>query len=227
MRNLLLFGGLLLITHPALAGPCLPGTLSDYILLGSTGCTLNQVQFFDFYTAPGQAVATPIDPTAIQVTPGGVAYFPTLLLTLNSTAGAGSLFETFFHYSATGDTLLGASIALGTLAVTGDGAITGVLDVCAGGLFFPFEPTGCTGSPGTAIAFAIDIDSQLSSRLDFPATSFFDVFVDISIDGGLNGFASLDAASVSATTPEPAPLLLTALALACFGTLTRHLRQRH
>jgi len=227
VRNLFLFAGLLLITRAAFAGPCLPGTLSDYISLGSTGCTLNQVQFFDFFTVPGQPSATIIDPAAIQISPGGLAYAPTLLLTLNTSANAGFLFETFFHFSAMGDPLLGASIALGSPVVTGDGAITGILDVCAGGTFFPDQPSGCTGLPGAAIAFAIGVDSLLSSRLDFPPTSFFDVFVDISIDGGLNGSASLDSASVSATTPEPATLLLTALALVCFGTLTRRQRQRH
>ena len=178
MKHCLVLGGLLLLFSGSLfAGTCLPGTLQDYILLGSSGCDVSGVQFQDFYLASGQSFATPIDPAEIQVTPGGSVNSPTLLLTLNRTANAGDLLESIFHYSAAFPTLLSAEIALGASEVTQDGAVTGVLDVCAGGLFLAGIPAGCSGLPDTAIAFATASDSQLSSRISFPATSLAMVFI--------------------------------------------------
>jgi len=228
VRNLLLFGSLLLMTQPAFAGACLPGTLSDYVLLGPTGCTLNQVQFTDFFLGEIIAGATEIDPGLAQITPGGPAYAPTLLLTLNTTANAGEVLQSSFHFTAFSNSLLGAFINLGSPLVTGDGAVTGILDVCAGGHFLGVEPIGCDGLPGTAIAFAIDGDSQLSSRLDFPPfSSFFDIFVDITIDGGTAGFASLDSAGVGVVTPEPSTLLLLTLPFAGLGYIKLRRWRRH
>jgi len=217
----------MLFASSASAGPCLPGTLQDYVLLGSGGCTLNQVQFQDFLLAPVAGFATEIDPALIQIAPSGSVFTPTLLLTFNSTANAGEVFESFFHYTAFASPLTIASIGLGSPVVTGDGAITGILDVCAGGIFFPLQPAGCSGSPGTAVAFAIATDAQLSSGLNFAPTSFFDVFVDITIDGGLSGSAFLDSAAVTNTTPEPTTLLLVGLTLGILGTVKLRRPRRH
>ena len=225
MRNLLLFGGLLLIAHPAFAGPCLPGTLSDYISQGS--CTLNQVEFTDFFLAELLRGATEIDPGLAQITPGGPAYAPTLLLTLNTTANAGEVLQSSFHFTAFSNSLLGAFISLGSPLVAGDGAVTGILDVCADGFFLGVEPVGCNGSALTAVVFSIDGDSQLSSRLDFPASSFFDIFVDITIDGGTAGSASLDSAGVGVVTPEPSTLLLLTLPFAGLGYIKLRRWRRH
>jgi len=218
---------LMLFVPLAFAGPCLPGTLQDYIFLGSGGCTLNTVQFQDFFLGPPASFATEIDPALIQITPSGGAFAQTLLLTFNSSANSGEVFQSIFHYSALANPLTGASIGLGSPTVTGDGAITGILDVCAGGLFLGVEPIGCTGTPGTAIAFAIETDAQLSSGLSFAPTSFFDVFVDITIDGGLSGSAFLDSAAVTQTTPEPATLLLVGLTLGILGTVKLRRPRRH
>ena len=52
------------------------------------------------------------DPSTVQVTPGGGHPPATLLLTLNTTASAGKISESFFHFIAMGD-LRSASIGLG------------------------------------------------------------------------------------------------------------------
>jgi hypothetical protein len=152
------------------------------------------------------------------VTPGGSQDTPTLLLTLNSSAAAGELFELFFRFNAAASVLTASSISLGSPQVTGDGAVTGVLDVCAGGQFLGVTPLGCSGVAGSAIAFATGLpDAQLAASVGFPVSSFFDVFVDLTVDGGLNGTAVLDSAAVSVTTPEPSTLILMAAAFGCLG----------
>src|SRR5215831_15569422 len=94
----LLFAG-----FSAFGGPCLPGTLQDYVNLGSSGCQLSNTLIFNFELAPVLSGATPIDPSGIQVTPGGGPAAASLLFTLNSTAGPGEIFESFFRFNATGD----------------------------------------------------------------------------------------------------------------------------
>src|SRR5262245_5215221 len=79
----------------ATATPCLPGTLTDYLSLAA-GCQIGSTTFVGFSLAPGQATATPIDPSSIQVTPGGTPADPSLLFTLNASAPAGTLLEAFF-----------------------------------------------------------------------------------------------------------------------------------
>jgi PEP-CTERM motif len=199
----------LLLGATADASPCLPGTLQDYVNLDPTGgCTVNNVLFQAFELAPILPGATEIDPNTVQMTPNATRLGPTLLLTLNTSANAGEVRESFFRFNAIAGNLQGGSIALGNALAAGDGAVTGILDVCAAGFFLGIEPIGCSGTPGTAIAFATAFDASLRESLSFAPTSFFDVFVDLTVDGGLAGFASLDTAAVTIPTPEPSTMLL-------------------
>jgi hypothetical protein len=112
---------------------CVTATLLDYVNLApDNGCTINGSRLMNFELAPLLPGATEIDPSAIQVTPGG-GPFPQLILTLNSTAGPGQIFESFFRFNVVGGGMMGASISLGNASTAGDGAITGVLDACSGG----------------------------------------------------------------------------------------------
>jgi hypothetical protein len=104
--------------------------------------------------------------------------------------------------------------------VAGYGAVTGVLDVCRNASFAGGAPIGCPGPSGSAIAFTIAGDSQLSDSVSFSGSSFFDVFVDLTADGGLSGSATLTSASVSiSAVPEPAAMLLVGVGLAMIGVL--------
>ena len=215
MKKFLTAAAFLFLAAMAYAGPCLPGTLQDYIDLGSAGCTLNNVRFQDFGLGELQFGATEIDPNTIPVTPNTGPAGAALLLMLNRSAGPGVLLESIFRFNAVGE-LRGASIALGNALAAGDGAVTGILDVCADGDFLGLDPIGCSGTPGTAIAFATSFDSSLKDSVFFAPSSFFDVFVDLAIDGGLGGFASLDSAEVTIVTPEPSTVLLFAAGLFTF-----------
>jgi hypothetical protein len=136
--------------------------------------------------------------------------------------------ESFFRFTAAGS-LVGAGIELGPLSVSGTGSITGVLDVCADAPFTP--PLNCAGTPGTGTVFAIDGADQLSESLSFPASSFFDVFVDLTIDGGGDGSAALTSATVALTTgdtvtviPEPSTLFTMLVGLGALVLGRRRLR---
>ncbi len=220
MKKLLLSAGLLVLgPAAALASSCLPGSLQSYFALGAAGCQAGAVLFSNFELAPGQSFAVPLDPAAIQVVPGGTMFNPTLAFVLDTAASSGDLFESFFRFNATGP-LSGASIGLASAAAAGDGAVTGVLDLCPNGFFAGLAPLGCTTSPTSRVVFAIEGSSLLSDSAALPGSSFFDVFVDLTIDGGLSGSASLGSATVGlSAVPEPSTALLIGAGLVTIGAL--------
>jgi len=219
MKTILLSGCLAALSCAAVFGAplCVPGNLQTFVNLGAAGCEVSTVEFTGFTTLPGQTVGTPIDPAQVQVTPGGNALNPMLLFTLNRTATAGAAFESFFRFSAS-DSLSGASIGLTSPTVTGDAVVTAILDVCPNGSFAGSAPLGCPTSPASMLVFAIEQSSLLSDSANLPGSSSFDVFVNLTIDGGSSGSATLGSATVGfSSVPEPSAGLLVALGLSAFG----------
>lgn len=210
----------------AYADPCAPGTLQDYIDLAPGGCAIGVVTFMNFESAPGQNFATPIDPALVQVTPGGLPIQPRLTFTVNQSADAGELFESFFRFNALASILSGDSMLLGPASATEDGVVIASQDICPGGAFSGISPVGCPSIPSTLITFAADFGSSNSETALFaPPTNFFDIFVDLTIDGGISGTAHLESATVQLNAvPEPATVLLVGTFLG--GLALRRLRQR-
>ena len=210
MRKLLLPAAALLCATSAFASMCQPGTLQGYINLGVGGCDLGAAHVNDFMLEPGQSFATPIDPATIQVTPDGTASARSLIFTVGATAGPFDLLESFFRFNVAAQ-LSQAFISLGSPSATGNGVVIGVLDVCAGGSFPDGVPTNCPSNSDSRVVFATATDSFLADSMTFPVTSFFDVFVDLTADGGLNGTALLNSATVGvgvgAAVPEPSMAL--------------------
>ena len=230
MKLYFILGGILLVSSSAFAAPCLPGTLQDYVNLGAAGCQNGVVTFSGFSSAPGQNGATPIPLLQVMVNPAGMQFMPTLQFTLNQGANAGQLFESFFRFKASNAQLTGAGITLNSPLATGDGAVTGTLNVCPGAMFAGNSPTGCANSI-SLISLATSGFSMLTDSASFPTTSFFDVFTDLSVDGGLGGgSARFNSATVKFTaTPEPSAqqLMLAGLAiLALFSTQRNLLNNR-
>ena len=219
MKKLLLLMGLLFANAlTASAGPVAPcgsGTLTSFIALGATGCTVGGAQFSNFTVLSGQSFATPISPDAITVNVIDGASGPSLVFLLNVTAGPGDLLEAIFGYQVTGASLVGNALSMSGPTVTGDGAITAVEDKCLNGTFAS-DVTGCSGTPATLIVFSVDGDSFLSDQLTFPGVPLISVVTDITIDGGLSGTATLNGSVTNEFTtgsgpqpvPEPTSLLL-------------------
>lgn len=221
MKLYCILGGILLVSSSAFAAPCLTGTLQDYVNLGTVGCQNGVVTFSGFVTAPGQNGATVIPLTQVLVNPGGGQFMPTFQFTLNQTANPGQLFESFFRFKASNSQLIGAKVGLNSPIATGDGAVTASLDICPGALFSGNSPTGCANSV-SLISVATSGFSMPTDSASFPISSFFDVFTDLSVDGGLGGgSARFNSASVTIqATPEPSAqqLMLAGLAmLTLFG----------
>jgi|GEM_PF-583718 len=221
MKKLMLRAWLAVLSFTALIGAplCVPGNLQTFINLGGTGCEVATVQFTGFAILPGQSIGTPIDPAQVQVTPGGTALNPMFLFTLNRTATAGEVSESFFRFSAS-DSLIGASIGLTSPTVAGDAVVTAILDVCPNGSFAGGAPRGCPTSPASLVVFAIDQSSLLSDSANFPVSRSVDLLVDLMIDGGRSGSATLGSATVGfSSVPEPSAGLLVVLGLSAFGIL--------
>lgn len=194
---------------PAYAIVCAPGSLQDYVDL-SAGCTIGPVTFSDFVVLSPPAGATPISPTTISVTPLGDPSNPGFVFGVNVVAGAGEFFDVFFGFQVT-DSLIGASLSMDGAAAAGDGAVTVVEDLCAGGVF---TGLACSGDPATMIVFAIEGDTQATENSSLPSASLLGVLADIGVDGGLIGTGQLGTTTlrfetgVTTTVPEPPSLVV-------------------
>lgn len=179
----------------AMAAPCVPDTLDQYVNLGLTGCTIGSAQFTDFLVEPSGYTA--LDPSLVQLTPTA---FPGFLVTLNATAGPGEITGSTFSFFATGMTFGFAGVGLIDSLVAPDGVNTGLVLVA---------PDFLDPPSGAAIAFDIGIDASLFESTNFPQLSSIFVVLDFVVDGGLAGSASLAQGEVrfgtgeGAVIPEP------------------------
>lgn len=197
-----------LVTSAADALPCVPGTLSEYLALDVAGCTIGQTSFAGFAVEPFPGGATDLAPESITLAPDGIGFIVSVPEPVE--AGAGQFFGLRLLFGVENPRgLFGGTIALGESAVAPDGVNTALLDADAF---------------GNAIAFDIGdgITDRVASFGGGPS-SFFDIFVEIAIDGGIGGSATLGPtlADFSFAVPEPPALLLWALALFLMQRRTR------
>jgi len=207
---------------------CEPGTLADYISLGSEGCLLNNAVVADFFdVGPIGGFATGIAPEDVLVDPlltiGGMKFG--LQFTYGASAGTGELLESRFTYTFQ-TAVAGPIVAL--LGMTGstvapDGVNTVVEDFCLGDQFFI---DFCGTSMDTAIVFDIGSDSELSALLDLGTFARVGIMNDVVIDGGLAGSASLQAVTNEfVLVPEPWNGPTFALGLIALAGLGMHRRR--
>ena len=189
------------------ASVCSPGTLTDYLSLGSAGCTIGTTGFGNFETLSIPNAATQIDPNLVQVTPGGGPTTPTLLFTFNMSASAGEFFDLNFGFDVTDNFLVGANATMTGTSATDDGVVTVIEEFCPAGVFSPT----CSSGPESAFTLIqIDGFASTTDSAAFAAVASLQVRKDIGIDGGLFGTSALGSLSdefvlSAATTPVPEP----------------------
>jgi len=233
-RILLAAAFLVVIPTLALAAPCVPGTVANYVGLDAGGCQIGASTFFNFEGLASFAGGTPINPSQVLVAPSINALGPRLDFNLASSANANQLFGIAIGFSISGSPLTGAALSMVGAAATGNGVVTAVEDICRGGVFSS-NPSNCTTSGHVTLVTAQDSfgptgpDAQI-----FPITSFFDVFVDIAIDGGPSGTARLGTAGGPPGTvtsqfvaPEPASISLIGFGLVSLWALGRRRKYRN
>jgi hypothetical protein len=213
----------MLIAGTAFGSSCVTGSLDSYINLGSGGCNIGAVSLSGFTVAAGQNGTTPINPSQVVVTPGGFPLAPIVTFALSTTSTAPAFLESFFRFQAFGPGLVGNMLSLNSGSATGDGVSTALEYICPGASFSANAPVGCPGS-SSLVTFADSSSSQLSDFASFPPTSFSDIFVDLSADGGVAGSATFGSATVQFTAiPEPTAtlLIITGFAMLTIGSCLR------
>lgn len=190
-----------------LAAPCFPDSLAGYIGLGSTGCQIGTSTFSDFSAGPSFFGGVAISPSTILVSP---------LLTATGfdfaiarSAGAGQVLGVAIGYTASGSQFLQAQLSMTGSAATGDGVVTVIEDLCLGGTFVS-NPANCSNPPPVSLVIAQDFLGPTGPDVTplNPGSSFFDVFTDITIDGGLSGSSSVNTVRNQFAVPEPSSVLL-------------------
>jgi hypothetical protein len=217
MRKLL-FVAVVLLGAPTStwADLCVQDTLAAYIDLGAGGCEIDSATVFGFSADPSFFGGTLIDAATIMVVPTSVSLGPRLDFLLTGTAAAGDLLGIAIGYSISSAlAITGSTLSMAGSSATGDGVVTVVQDLCPG--VFLGDPSTCTLPPPISLAVAQDFVGPTGpDTRTFLASPFFDVFVDITIDGGLAGSAALGGAGVPGMVtnqfvtpvPEPSTVLL-------------------
>ena len=196
----------------ASAGPCVTGSLADYIALGPDGCTIGANTVANFTILIGISGADPISPADLTISPLADTFHPGLQTSTDTSASAGDLLEAFFRYDIFGSTYVASAITLGGSSESGDGAVSYVQNFCAGGVFALGGLSDCTGIPGDLVTLD-GTQNQDSAALG--PVSFLNVTDDLVFDGGLAGSASGGLVSDRFTAvPEPSTFLFMGLGLA-------------
>ena len=188
-----------LLGAEALATPCTMSTLAAYIGLGSGGCTIGNFLFSNFSLLQQPTGSVPF--TSVSVTPFASGMTIGLDFGVNATATGNLLLEDLISYRVTGMSglLNGASLFLTGATATGNGVVTGVENLCIGGLFLGSD--GVSMCSGTAVNLGV-FDSDPPDSLKFPSSSLLAVVTDIAVDGGVSS-ALRGFAAATQSLPEP------------------------
>ena len=200
---------LVMLNSQGLAALCTTGSLASYIALGSGGCTIGSDTLSNFVFEPGLNGGTAISPNAVTIMPLGGSLDPGITTTVQQSA-AGNIFEAIFTYRISGAKFKNETFTLGGSSETGSGAVSGLQNDCASGVFGPGGVSGCSGVKGTLLTLD-GIQNQDVGTFNLP--SFLTITDDVTIDG-TGGTASAGTLTDRfSAVPEPASITFIALAL--------------
>jgi hypothetical protein len=224
--------GVCALAFPAFASAaplCITSSLQEYVNLGVGGCSIGVATFSGFSSSPSLFPgATEIAAADIVVTPAALSNGALLDFGVVASAGPGEITGVLIGYSVSSPIFNVATLAMTGTDATSDGVVTAVQDLCLGGTFLG-DPTTCSGMLQSLIVLEDELGPIGPETQPFlTASSFFDVFVDITIDGGTFGSAQLDGTVRNQYTgdqviPEPTSLLLIGTGLV--GLVSRRLRR--
>jgi len=194
-----------------LPATCIATTLSNYIALGATGCSLDHVAFvgFAFTVVAFGGGAAPVSASDITVTPTVIDEHYGLNFSSTQFAASGSEFVTYLlTYTVDPHPILTFSDELQVESPVFPGLVSVTTDLC---LNAPFAPS-CLGSPAAVTVFDNGITAQLLDSVVFPPTPPGNVLgIRNSISLQANG-SSADFSSLTNSVgfvAEPADTLLT------------------
>lgn len=204
------------------AGACGTGSLSSFVALGSTGCTIGSDTLYNFQILAGSGV-TELGGGAVTLAAMGGTFAPGLTISINQSATGGNAIETMFTYDISGPvSFTGISSVLGgSSESTADDGVTGIVNFCEGGNFGADGVDGCTKPNGSLLTLsAFDpTENQNSDMATFSKVSSLNVTDDFLLLSG-GGTATGGTLTNSLTSvPEPVSSALAGLGLALAGAL--------
>jgi hypothetical protein len=204
---------------PVNAGPCISTTLTNYIALGSGGCSIGTDTFFGFGELVGQFGAVQIAPGSILITPSGGSLNPTLEFSTILTVNFPAFDEALINYHVGGNTYLTETTTLGGTSPSNGADATSVQNYCPNGTFSTNGVTGCPGDPSGTHNVLVNFGNS-ASPVTFPShtstLSITDDFVlDASGGGSITGGTLTDSFTATpSAVPEPETCLLVGLGIA-------------
>jgi hypothetical protein len=181
---------------------CKTGTLASYIELGADGCSIGSIVVFDFFLSVIPTGAKEIPAEMVTVKPSRADSRPQLEFRVDAKAEPGEFLDQAFSFTARGT--IGRSFVDGVGArltgatAQGSGAVTVVNSLCPGDeVFFGFCFVLENGSAlPSATAFVAGGEASRSAAVRASPAEIMGVLIDIGVDGGPSGRASLESAVV-------------------------------
>jgi hypothetical protein len=198
------------------AAACGPTSLTAYVALGSTGCTIGSDTLYNFQILAGTGV-TELAGGSVTLAPSGSIYAPSIAISINQSATAGNGIETMFTYDISGPLYTGISSVLsGASESTMNDGVTGIVNFCEGGSFGPDGVDGCV-QPNSSL---LTLDGvQNTDMASFGAVPFLNVTDDfLLLSGGGTAFGGTLTNAFTAV-PEPVSTALAGFGLALAGIL--------